>query len=590
VVRHAWRAVACLLAVTSAVPFWLLTSAAPASADSVRNAQSWVFNALSAPAAWKVSRGQGVTVAVIDSGVNPAVSDLAGSVTTGPDLTGVGTPPSNPNWGMHGTWMASLIAGHGHGFGDGSGILGIAPRSRVLSIRVITDRSDPGYARYEHEPLGRGQEQLAKAIRFAVTRGAGVISMSLGYSTSSRDVRSALQDALSHDVVVVASSGNSGDAADAAGKGSAPYSFPADYPGVLGVAAVGQGGAAASFSSDNLSVQVAAPGVDVPAQGRDGQYWLVSGTSPACALTAGVAALIKSRYPGLSPALIRQAMTSTTRDRPRGGYDDRVGFGTVDAAAALTAAGQLDGLASHRQGIAPGSRFGGGPDAVPQLPIGPRGSWTFALLCLLGAACLVLVITSAMRLLLARQGPGQVAVGGTEFAADSSAPPPYASAPPPYASAPPPYASGPPHYEAGPLLYTAGPPQYTAVPPHYEAGPPQYAAGPPQYTAVPPHYEAGPPQYAAGPPRSPDPSGPSAPPAGGNIGAARPGGPARPDVLPPDLAGPGPQPVVEDESESGWGPAAGVRMPAMPRLPWQAGSGGRHAAAPDRRGAAGASE
>ena len=137
---------------------------------------------------------------------------------------------------------------------------------------------------------------------------------------------------------MVASSGNSGGTAGARSTGHAPYSFPADYPGVLGVGAVTQAGTAANFSSDNLSVGVAAPGVKVPAQGRDGQYWLVSGTSPACALTAGVAALIKSRYPHLAPALVDQAITSSAQNPPPGGYDDRVGFGTVDAAAALTAA------------------------------------------------------------------------------------------------------------------------------------------------------------------------------------------------------------------------------------------------------------
>ena len=114
----------------------------PASADTVRDAQLWVLNAVSAPAAWQLTEGQGTTVAVIDSGVNPDVSDLAGSVVTGPDLTGVHTPMSNPNWGVHGTWMASLIAGHGHA-GGGSGIMGIAPRSKVLSIRVVTDRQRP---------------------------------------------------------------------------------------------------------------------------------------------------------------------------------------------------------------------------------------------------------------------------------------------------------------------------------------------------------------------------------------------------------------------------------------------------------------
>ena len=124
-----------------ALPVTLL-GAVPARADIVRSTESWVLSELNLPAAWSVSQGKGVVVAVIDSGVNPAVSDLTGSVVTGPDFTGAGTPPSDPNWGVHGTWMASLIAGHGHD-GGGSGIIGSAPQSTVLSIRVITDAQRP---------------------------------------------------------------------------------------------------------------------------------------------------------------------------------------------------------------------------------------------------------------------------------------------------------------------------------------------------------------------------------------------------------------------------------------------------------------
>jgi hypothetical protein len=384
------------------MPVLALIAAPPARADSVRSAQQWVLDAMNVPAAWSASRGAGVTVAVIDSGVDGDVSDLAGSVTAGPDYTGVHTSPSNPNWGMHGTWMASLIAGHGHD-GGGSGILGTAPESRVLSIRVITDRLDPGYAAYEKQPLSRGQQELARGIRYAVRRGAGVISMSLGYGAPSRVVRAALQDAYTHNVVVVASSGNYGTTADQSGRGSAPYSFPADYPGVLGVAAVGQDWLPASFSSDNLSVQVAAPGVRVPAQGRDGQYWLVSGTSPACALTAGVAALIKARYRGLSDAQVINAITSTTWHKPPGGYDKQVGFGTVDAAAALAAAGRVARRDQASRTVSAASHFGGGLAAVPSPPVPPRGPLALVLYCLLGAACLALIGIAAMRLVAFRQ-------------------------------------------------------------------------------------------------------------------------------------------------------------------------------------------
>ncbi len=269
--------------------------------------------------------------------------------------------------------------------------MGVAPRSRVLSIRVVTDRKDPGYAAYQHESDSRVQTALAQAIGYAVQHKVSVISMSLGYGQPSAAVRTALQNALDHGVVVVASSGNSGESVGARASGQAPYSFPADYPGVLGVAAVSRSGAAAGFSSDNLSVQVAAPGVNVPAQGRDGQYWLVSGTSPACALTAGVAALIKARYPGLAPALVVRAITSSARHRPPGGYNDKVGFGAVDAAAALAAAGRLAGAPpAGRWPSGWAAYFGGGSAAGPAVPVRPRGTTGLITACLAGLGCLAL--------------------------------------------------------------------------------------------------------------------------------------------------------------------------------------------------------
>jgi hypothetical protein len=382
----------------------------PAQADAVRDQEMWVLDMVHAPSAWPVTQGQGVLVAVIDSGVSPSVSDLAGSVTEGPDLSGVNTPPSNASWGVHGTWMASLIAGHGHGDGS-SGIEGVAPQSRVLSIRVVTDRGDPNFGKYEEESNAQVQQALAKAITAATRRGADVISMSLGYGAASRPVRVALQNAVDHGVVVVASSGNSGDTASALSTGQAPYSFPADYPGVLGVGAVTQTGSAASFSSNNLSVEIAAPGVKVPAQGRDGQYWLVSGTSPACALTAGVAALIKSRYPHLSPALVDQAITSTAQNSPPKAYDDRVGFGTVDAAAALTAAATLTRDVTTSRGVKVATHFGGGAAAVPPVPVAPRGTGRLILYAVLALACLAIAAVAAVRLI--RRSPAAVPDGGS---------------------------------------------------------------------------------------------------------------------------------------------------------------------------------
>ena len=393
-------AVVCLAAVLFSAA--AIGAAAPASADAVRNTEMWVLNELNVQPAWKVTEGQGVVVAVIDSGVNPDVSDLTGSVRTGPDLTEVRTLPTNPAWGVHGTWMASLIAGHGHA-GGGSGIIGVAPQSTVLSIRVITDPNDPNYATYEHQPASRGQAELATAIRYAVRHRARVISMSLGYTLASRAVRAALQYAYNQNVVVVASAGNSGGGIQkpgAEGDGHAPYSFPANYPGVLAVGAVNGAGQVARFSSENFSVQVAAPGFRVPAQGRDGQYWYVSGTSPACALTAGVVALIKSKYPRLTDSQVISAITETTSpaSRPPGGYDDQIGFGVVDAGAALAMARQLARSAAPSRGLKPSAHFGGGVAAISPPPVPPRGSKSLILYCLLGVLSLAIVAISTSRI------------------------------------------------------------------------------------------------------------------------------------------------------------------------------------------------
>jgi subtilisin family serine protease len=346
-----------------------------------------------------VTRGAGVTVAVIDSGVNPEVSDLSGSVISGPNYTGVATSPANGDWGVHGTWMASLIAGHGHDDGI-DGVTGVAPRARILSIRVIPDRGDPHYAKYEREQETVIQRSLAKGIRYAVSHGAKVISMSIGYSAPSGAVRAELQQAYDHGVVVIASAGNSGGPSGAGRTSQAPYSFPADYPGVISVGAVKSSGAVAGFSSDNLSVQVAAPGVAVPAQGRDGEYWLVSGTSPACALVAGVAALIKSEYPRLAPDLVARAMTSTTTDRPARGYNNQVGFGIVDAAAALTRAGRLAGVRPVTATIKDTVKYHG---PLPAAPVGPRGSGQLVLFALLALTSLALSAAAATRLAILRR-------------------------------------------------------------------------------------------------------------------------------------------------------------------------------------------
>jgi subtilisin family serine protease len=125
------------------------------------------------------------------------------------------------------------------------------------------------------------------------------------------------------------------------------------------VAAVTSSGARAFFSEQNSSVLLSAPGVGVIGAGPGGEYLDAEGTSPSAALVSGVAALIRSRYPALSPALVAQALITSTAHRPSGGYSTEIGFGEVDAAAALRAAGRL-AAAAPATGLA-AARFYGSP-------------------------------------------------------------------------------------------------------------------------------------------------------------------------------------------------------------------------------------
>jgi Subtilase family len=366
-----------LAAALGLLPALPAAGAVNAPGDSIRDSQQWVFNMMNVQPAWQVTEGSGVTVALIDSGVDSNVSVLSGgTVISGPDLTGLHTSPQNPNWGSHGTWMASIIAGHGTD-GGFDGVMGIAPEAKILSIRVIPDKGDPGYRAYNDEPEQTIQDELAEGIMTAVKDHAQVISMSIGYSAPSGVVRNAITYAYQHGTVLVASSGNSGGNDTRHGNGSpglAPVSFPAEYPGVLGVGAVTIAGTQASFSSGNLSVRVAAPGKGVPAQGRNGSYYTVDGTSPACALVAGVAALLKSRYPKISPALVTEALTATAQQTPAGSYDVNTGFGIVDAGAALAKAGQLTKERPAASQVPLAAHFGGGTAAVPAPPVAARGN------------------------------------------------------------------------------------------------------------------------------------------------------------------------------------------------------------------------
>ncbi|MBK3636741.1 type VII secretion-associated serine protease mycosin [Streptomyces asoensis] len=338
----------CLLAATVA-----LVPPSTAYADGIR-AKQWALEALHTQDAWRSSKGAGITVAVLDTGVEADHPDLAGNVLAGKDMVGFGAGPGDRAWARHGTAMAGIIAGHGHGYGNADGVLGIAPEAKILPVRVILEDGDPQRTKARNT---RGNA-LAEGIRWAADQGADVINLSLGDDSASAHPEpaedEAVQYALKKGSVVVASAGNGGEKGD-------HISYPAAYPGVIAATAVDRYGTRASFSTRRWYATVSAPGVDVVIADPDHKYYEGWGTSAASAFVSGAVALVKGAHPGLTPAQIKKLLEDTARNAPTGGRDDSRGFGFIDPAAAIKAAADLEpeGL----QSAAYGERyFGAGPD------------------------------------------------------------------------------------------------------------------------------------------------------------------------------------------------------------------------------------
>ncbi|OAH14330.1 S8 family peptidase [Streptomyces jeddahensis] len=282
----------------------------------------WEGAALGLSAAQKQSQGEGVTVAVLDTGVEVDHPALKGRVTTGPDFRRDGLEPGNPKWGRHGTAMASDV-------------LKVAPKAKILSVRVLDDDNSEESDREEMEDLrDSGASPIAKGIDYAVEHGADVISMSLGSEDIighyNEDEAAALARAAREGVTVLASAGNAGDVLN-------EVSYPAGYAGVIAVAATKPGGGRADFSTVHTYNDVAAPGVDIVSANNTGGYRPVDGTSPACALAAGVVALMYEKNPKLTPAQANDVLIATTH-RPPGGGSALLGYGLINADAAVKAA------------------------------------------------------------------------------------------------------------------------------------------------------------------------------------------------------------------------------------------------------------
>ncbi|GGQ81344.1 hypothetical protein GCM10010195_41360 [Kitasatospora griseola] len=292
-------------------------SAGPAAADTIRDGQWALLNYGAAQKVWPISEGDGVIVAVLDSGVADH-PDLAGQVLPGTDLTSPGKDGRTDTQG-HGTGMASVIAGHGHG--DNAGIMGLAPKAKILPVRIhITD--------VEHVQSG-SETEIGDAIRYAVDHGAKVINMSFGGGSKfDAGYQDAINYALQKDVVLVASPGN-----DA----SLKIGYPAASPGVVVVTAIDEKGDLWPKSTTGPQVTLAAPGVNIYRANAKQGYSTANGTSDSTAYVSAIAALVRSKYPNLSAGQVINRMIKSAVQQPgKGTYpNDQYGYGIASPSGAL---------------------------------------------------------------------------------------------------------------------------------------------------------------------------------------------------------------------------------------------------------------
>ncbi|MGH3323513.1 MAG: type VII secretion-associated serine protease mycosin, partial [Streptomyces sp.] len=300
---------------------------AHAAGEGVRK-QQWGLKTVHARDAWKTTKGKGITVAVLDTGVAADHPDLEDNVLRGRDFVRMGARKGDRAWARHGTAMAGIIAGHGHGEDGRLGVMGVAPEARILPVRVLLEDSDSERKKARN---ARGAA-LAQGIRWAADKGADVINLSLGDDSDSAHPEAredaAIRYALRKGSVVIASAGNGGEEGD-------HVSYPAAYPGVIAVAAIDRFGARAAFSTRRWYASVAAPGKDVLIADPDKRYYEGWGTSAASAFVSGAVALVRAAHPDLSPAQIKELISDTARHTPEGGRSDALGTGVVDPAAAI---------------------------------------------------------------------------------------------------------------------------------------------------------------------------------------------------------------------------------------------------------------
>ncbi|MBZ2198009.1 S8 family serine peptidase [Occultella gossypii] len=321
-----------LLIAAPVAPVYATSSSENCSTDSpaLVAASPPAFDALGVREAWELATGAGVVVAVVDSGVNVANVHLREGVLPGVNLV-VGTDPATTDAEGHGTVAASIIAARGV---EGSGLVGVAPESEILPVRVYYASSEEA----QEQGVSLTADRIAAGIRWAAENGADVINVSLSTTENIPALEEAVEVATANGALVVASAGNR----ETSSVSEDVPRYPAAYPGVLGVSAVDVNGAwvaGASFAGG--WVDVVTTGQQVPSA----FHWAgdcvqapgdaLPSSSWATAYAAGTAALVAQAHPDETPAQwAHRLMVTASRPQPAG-RDDQIGWGLVQPVAAI---------------------------------------------------------------------------------------------------------------------------------------------------------------------------------------------------------------------------------------------------------------
>ncbi|MFE4397310.1 MULTISPECIES: S8 family serine peptidase [Streptomycetaceae] len=307
-----------------------LTAESAVAEDTIRQ-QQWHLEAMHAPEMWKASKGQGVTVAVIDGGFRFDHPDLEGQFLPGKDFSG--SPGGVGSFADgHGTGISSLIAGTGKG-NVGTGAQGLAPGAKILPLKINTGKVG---SLVSTDFLG----QIGQAVNYAVDQGAKVINISQGidavtaFPTDVAKLNGIIAAARDKGVLVFASVGNEAE------KGN-PVEYPGALPGVVGVGASDRNGTVTAESERGPQVVFVAPGMDmIAACTSPTGYCKSHGTSDSTAMVSASAALVWAAHPDWTGNQVLRVLINTAGKANDGsGRNDLIGFGAVRPRIALTAPG-----------------------------------------------------------------------------------------------------------------------------------------------------------------------------------------------------------------------------------------------------------